>query len=192
MTAALVMYSLDAALASDLTKSSSSTFPISWWASRSSSWASDGPRRVAQRADWGRQPRTAGGQAPGHTHPGRNHPPVERGGPGARGIGRAIVPSAMLILLAGVTFALALAVGLGTRTSSAMDRRPGQPAHAGRCRRDPALVAITTPAGRRDGRGGSLRESVLFWIHVVMVSSAAGAIVTSIWAYSAGDPVLAG
>lgn len=31
------------------------------------------------------------------------------------GIGRAIVPSAMLILLAGVTFALALAVGLGSR-----------------------------------------------------------------------------
>jgi hypothetical protein len=31
------------------------------------------------------------------------------------GIGRAIVPSALLILLAGVTFALALAVGLGTR-----------------------------------------------------------------------------
>jgi len=31
------------------------------------------------------------------------------------GIGHAIVPSAMLILLAGVTFALALAVGLGSR-----------------------------------------------------------------------------
>jgi hypothetical protein len=31
------------------------------------------------------------------------------------GIGRTIVPAAMLILLAGVTFALALAVGLGTR-----------------------------------------------------------------------------
>jgi len=31
------------------------------------------------------------------------------------GIGRTIVPSAMLILLAGVTFALALAVGLGSR-----------------------------------------------------------------------------
>jgi len=31
------------------------------------------------------------------------------------GIGRTIVPSAMLILLAGVTFSLALAVGLGTR-----------------------------------------------------------------------------
>jgi hypothetical protein len=116
MTAALVLYSLDAALASDLTRRfflylpnlvvGIAIFFIGILAARVVS------RSVLIGA-------------------------VNRGFPAARllgsatrggivllssavaldhvGIGRAIVPSALLILLAGVTLALALAVGLGTR-----------------------------------------------------------------------------
>jgi len=116
MTAALVMYSLDAALASDLTKRFFLYLP-NLVVGVTIFFVGIVTARVVSRSV------LIGA--------------VNRGLPAARllatlarvgiillssavalehvGIGRAIVPSAMLILLAGVTFALALAVGLGSR-----------------------------------------------------------------------------
>ena len=116
MTAALVMYSLDAALASDLTKRFFLYLP-NLVVGVTIFFVGILTARVVSRSV------LIGA--------------VNRGLPAARllatlaragiillssavalehvGIGRTIVPSAMLILLAGVTFALALAVGLGTR-----------------------------------------------------------------------------
>ena len=130
VTVALVLYSLDAALASDLTKRfflylpdlvvGIAIFFIGLLAARVV---------VAQRADRRGQPRPASGQAPAS---------LTRGGIVALssavaldqvGIGRTIVPAAMLILLGGVTLALALAVGLGSReaVSRWIDDRLGHP-----------------------------------------------------------------
>jgi hypothetical protein len=116
MTAALVMYSLDAALASDLTKRFFLYLP-NLVVGVTIFFVGILTARVVSRS-------VLIGS-------------VNRGLPAARllatlaragivllssavalehvGIGRTIVPSAMIILLAGVTFALALAVGLGTR-----------------------------------------------------------------------------
>jgi hypothetical protein len=116
MTAALVMYSLDAALASDLTKRFFLYLP-NLVIGVTIFFVGIVTARVVSRSV------LIGA--------------VNRGFPAARllatlartgivllssavalehvGIGRAIVPAAMLILLAGVTFALALAVGLGSR-----------------------------------------------------------------------------
>ena len=116
MTAALVLYSLDAALASDLTKRFFLYLP-NLVVGITIFFVGLLTARVVSRSV------LIGA--------------VNRGMPAARllatvarvgtillssavalehvGIGRAIVPSAMLILLAGVTFALALAVGLGSR-----------------------------------------------------------------------------
>ena len=116
MTAALVMYSLDAALASDLTKRFFLYLP-NLVVGVTIFFVGILTARVVSRSV------LIGA--------------VNRGLPAARllatltragiillssavalehvGIGRTIVPSAMLILLAGVTFSLALAVGLGTR-----------------------------------------------------------------------------
>ncbi len=75
------------------------------------------------------------------------------------GIGRTIVPSALLILLGGVT--LRAGAGGGTREPRrrrALDRGPDEPAHAGRGRRNPALVgAARQPRGARGA--GSLRQA---------------------------------
>ncbi len=116
MTAALVLYSLDAALASDLTKRFFLYLP-NLVVGITIFFVGILTARVVSRSV------LIGA--------------VNRGLPAARllatvtragilllssavaldhvGIGHAIVPSAMLILLAGVTFALALAVGLGSR-----------------------------------------------------------------------------
>ena len=116
MTAALVMYSLDSALASDLTKRFFLYLP-NLVVGVTIFFVGILTARVVSRSV------LIGA--------------VNRGLPAARllatlaragiillssavalehvGIGRTIVPSAMLILLAGVTLALALAVGLGTR-----------------------------------------------------------------------------
>lgn len=116
MTAALVLYSLDAALASDLTKRFFLYLP-DMVVGISIFFVGILTARVVSRSV------LIGA--------------VNRGFPAAKllasltragivllssavalehlGIGRTIVPAALLILLAGVTFALALAVGLGTR-----------------------------------------------------------------------------
>lgn len=116
MTAALVLYSLDAALASDLTKRFFLYLP-NLVVGITIFFVGLLTARVVSRSV------LIGA--------------VNRGMPAARllatvarvgiillssavalehvGIGRAIVPSALLILLAGVTFALALAIGLGSR-----------------------------------------------------------------------------
>ncbi|MCK7532814.1 MAG: hypothetical protein MZV63_18145 [Marinilabiliales bacterium] len=152
----------------------------------------DGPRRVAQRADWRREPGLSGRQAPGHRRARRHRPAVERGGAGTprhRPHDRALRdahPPGRRDLRAGA--------GGGTReprSRGAMDSGPDEPAHAGRGRRNPALVGRARPDGRRAPRRITSPGRSAFWIHAVIASSAAGAIVSSICAYSAGRPVLA-
>jgi hypothetical protein len=135
MTAALVLYSLDAALASDLTKRFFLYLPDLVVGLAIFFVGILAARVVSRSVLIGAVNRGFG--------PAKLLGSVARGGIvllssavalDQLGIGRAIVPSALLILLGGVTLALALAVGFGSRELVARwiedHLRPSDPAEA--------------------------------------------------------------